>query len=128
MSKSVYDTRFFIEHFYSNDRKIIEKTNKEIESNRDRLVSVITLHELYKITLEKEGKDVARLRVETIKEYFKIISVDDKIAINGAELRHKYRIPMGDSLIAATSQALKATCVSDDDHFKKIEEIKTRWI
>ncbi|MGQ9719646.1 MAG: PIN domain-containing protein [Nitrososphaerales archaeon] len=128
MSKSVYDTRFFIEHFYSNDREVIEKTNQEITSTRIRFVSVVTLHELYKITLGKEGRDVARFRVEIIKGHFKIINVDDKIAINGAELRHKYRIPMGDSLIAATSQSFKATCVSDDEHFKRIEEIKTRWI
>lgn len=128
MSKSVYDTRFFIEHFYSNDIKVIEKTSQEIKSTRNRLVSVITLHELYKITLEKEGRDIAMLRVETMKEYFKTINVDDKIAIKGAELRHKYRIPMGDSLIAATSQIFKTACVSDDEHFKKIKEIKIRWI
>jgi predicted nucleic acid-binding protein len=31
-------------------------------------------------------------------------------------------------MIAATASSLKATCVSDDPHFKRIKEIKTTWI
>jgi len=45
-----------------------------------------------------------------------------------AELRHKHRIPLADSVIAATSLFLDATCISDDTDLKAIEEIRTRWI
>lgn len=35
---------------------------------------------------------------------------------------------MADGIIAATSLVLAAVCVSDDPHFQKIRENKTRWI
>ena len=35
---------------------------------------------------------------------------------------------MADSIIAATAITLKAICISDDLHFKAVNEIKTQWI
>jgi predicted nucleic acid-binding protein len=35
---------------------------------------------------------------------------------------------MAESIIAATTLLLKATCLSDDPHFKSINEIKTAWV
>jgi len=128
MSRSVYDTRFFIEHFYSKDSEAQKRTNEEIRKTKERFVSTITLHELFKLTLEKEGRETARLRREIIEDYFKVVAVDAEIAVSGAELRHKYKIPMGDSLIAATSSIVKAVCITDDPHIKETREIKTKWI
>ncbi len=51
-----------------------------------------------------------------------------EIAKSSAELRLKYNVSMADSIIAATALALKATCVSDDPHFRAVKEIKTDWI
>jgi len=128
MPKSVYDTRFFIEHFYSANLDILSKTKEEIKRTKQRYVSAITLHEIFRLSLEKEGKEVAKIRRKTIKQYFKVLNVDGEIAIVGAELRHKHRIPMSDSLIGATSLCLEATCITDDPHFKRIEYVRTRWI
>jgi predicted nucleic acid-binding protein len=54
--------------------------------------------------------------------------VDDLIATVSAELSQKYNLSMGNSMIAATASTLKAVCISDDPHFRQIEEIKTSWI
>jgi predicted nucleic acid-binding protein len=35
---------------------------------------------------------------------------------------------MAESVIAATALMLKATCLSDDPHFKAVGEIKTAWL
>jgi predicted nucleic acid-binding protein len=56
------------------------------------------------------------------------VKIDSEIAKSSAELRHKYKISMADSIIAATALSLKATCLSDDSHFKAVKEIKTTWI
>lgn len=128
MSKAVYDTRLFIEYFYSNDAQVQTKVKEEIRRSRNRFVSAITLHENFKLTLERGGRETARLRMEVIKDYFEIVSVDSEVAVLGADLRHKYRIPMGDSIIAATTSILKATCVTDDPHLSGIREIKSKWI
>lgn len=127
MNKAVYDSRFFVEVFYSKDhvlrQKIVEK--KRI---KDKYVSTIVIHEVYNLSLSKEGREVAELRAKLMKEEFQVIPVDYQIAQLSAELRHKYNLSMGDSMIAATASALKAVCISNDPHFKQIKEIETAWI
>ena len=86
------------------------------------------IHEVYHLVLKKKGREVAILRATIIEKDFKIVEVDSEIAKSSAELRHKYRLSLGDSIIAATALALKATCLTDDPHFKAINEIKTAWI
>jgi predicted nucleic acid-binding protein len=128
MYRSVYDTRFFVEYFYSSDKGVLEKTRKELETMKHKFVSTIVVHELYRLSLEKEGRNAARMRTDLLKSHLKVVDVDVRIATQAAELRHKYRIPMGDSMMAATSQMLKAPCVTDDPHIVGISEVKTRWI
>ena len=125
---SLYDTRFFFEHYYSDDPSTLKKTKNELSSKKPRYVSVMTIHELYKLILEKEGRDVAKLRIRLIVKDFKIILVDEELAVLSAEIRSKHRIPMADSVIAATARLHRLECVSDDPHFAQVREIKTRWI
>jgi len=128
MSKTVYDTRFFIEHYYSSDQNVLRKTKDEIRKSKNRLVSAIVIHEIYWLSLKYEGHETAQERTELLEKDFKVVNVDSEIARNSAELRNKYNISMTDSIIAATASALKATCLSDDPHLKKVKEIRTRWI
>lgn len=126
--RSVYDTRFFVEYFYSGDFEFLSRLKEDLRSVRDRKVSVVTIHEVYRIDLEREGREVARLRSETIHRDFDVVDMDYETAIRSAELRSRHRIPMADSVIAATAQIRGCPVVSDDPHFQKIEGIKTRWI
>jgi predicted nucleic acid-binding protein len=91
-------------------------------------VSAVVLHEVFWLTLGCEGKETAVLRADLLEKDFRIVDVDAEIARISAELRHKYRMRLADSVIAATALVLKAQCLSDDPHLKKIKEIKTRWI
>ena len=125
---SVYDTRFFFEHYYSRDEETLKRTKAELRRRGRKYVSSVTIHEVYRLTLEKEGRAVAELRVSLLEKDFKVIPVDAELAKLSAELRHKYRIPMADSIIAATAKRLSAACVTDDPHLTRIKEIKTRWI
>jgi predicted nucleic acid-binding protein len=128
MPKTVYDTRFFIEHYYSPKATVLSKTREAIRKAKDRFISAIVLHEIYWLTLETEGQETAELRATLLEKDFKVVKVDAEIAKASAQLRHKYRLNMTDSIIAATAQLLKATCLSDDPHFKSVDEIKTSWI
>ncbi len=127
MNKAVYDSRFFVEFYYSKNQALRQKI---IEKKRyyDKYVSAIVIHEVYNLSLSREGREVAKLRFASIKDEFQVIRVDEQIAQLSAELRHKYQLSMGDSMIAATALALKAVCISDDTHFKQIKEIETAWI
>jgi predicted nucleic acid-binding protein len=88
----------------------------------------VVIHEVYRLTLAREGRETAALRAKLLKQDFKVVSVNDEVAEISAELRHRYQLSMADSMIAATASSLKAVCVSDDPHFKRIKEIKTTWI
>ncbi|MEM3470424.1 MAG: PIN domain-containing protein [Thermoproteota archaeon] len=125
---SVYDTRFFIEHYYSEDREILAKTINMLRTDKNKVVSSIVIHEVYRFTMEKDGKEQAELRTRLLEKEFKVVDVDVQIAKISAKLRHKYRIPMADSIIAATAKNLNLVCVTDDEHFSQIQEVKTRWI
>jgi predicted nucleic acid-binding protein len=128
MPKTVYDTRFFIEHYYSIEASRLKKTRDAIRKAKERFISAIVLHEIYWLTLEQEGQETATMRASLLEKDFKVIKVDAEIAKNSAQLRHKYHIGMAESIIAATAQVLKATCLTDDPHFKPVNEIKISWI
>lgn len=127
--RSFYDTRFFIELFYSRDAELLRRLKEDLRARavRERMVSALTVHEIHRINLEREGRDVATLRSETIRRDFKVVNIDYETAVRSAELRSKHRIPMADSIIAAAAQIHRCPLVSDDPHFKEIEGLKTRW-
>mgnify|MGYP001103858290 CR=1 FL=1 len=128
MPRTVYDTRFFMEHYYSQNETILKKTKEAIRKAEARFISAITIHEVYQLTLKQEGREIAILRTALLEKDFKVVKVDAEIAKSSAELRRKYEMSMADSIIAATALSLKATCLSDGPHFKAVKEIKTTWI
>jgi predicted nucleic acid-binding protein len=128
MPKIVYDTRFFAEYFYSPDATVLQKANDIIRKAEQGFVSAIVIHEVYQLVLKKEGRETAILRTTILEKDFKIVNVNSEIAKSSAELRNKYKLSLADSIIATTALSLKATCVTDDPHFKAVKEIKTAWI
>ncbi len=127
MNRAVYDTRFFMELYYSTDREAVKKIKLE-KNRRDQYISAVVIYEVYKLALAREGREIAKLKVAGLRTSFEIIPVDDKIAELSAELSHRYHLSMGDSTIAATAAMLNAVCISDDPHFKQVKEIKTVWL
>ncbi len=125
--RSVYDTRFFVEYFYSDDAGLLRRLKEDLRAVRERMVSALTIHEIHRITLEREGREVATLRSEAIRRDFVVVDVDYETAVRSAELRSRRKMPMADSVIAATAQVRGCPVVSDDPHFKEIENLKTRW-
>jgi predicted nucleic acid-binding protein len=123
----LYDTRFFVEYFYSPDKELVRKLKEELRLVNERMVSSLTIHEIHRIVLKKEGKEVATIRSSTIRRDFQVIDVDYMIAVKSAELRNKYQMPMADSVIAATAQIQGCPLFSDDAHFKNIEKLKVVW-
>lgn len=128
MSKAVYDTRFFVENYYSPDPIIIKKLKDFLGKTKERYISAIVIHEIYQLTLRKEGRETAILRATLLEQDFRVVNVDAEIAKLSAEIRLNHKMSMADSIIAATAISLKAICVSDDLHFRTVSEIKTQWI
>ena len=127
MNRAVYDTRFFATAYYSKDEKLAQRIREE-KRRPEKFISTVVIHEVYRLTLAREGRETAVLRTALLKQDFKMVPVTAEIAEVSAELRHRHKLSMGDSMIAATASSLKALCISDDPHFKRIKEIKTTWI
>jgi len=125
--RRLYDTRFFVEYFYSNDQQLVRKLKEELRSANERMVSSLTIHEFHRIALRTKGKEVASLRSNTIRRDCQIIDVDYTIAVKSAELRSKHPMPMADRVIAATALIEGCSLFTEDAHFKNIENLKTVW-
>ena len=128
MNKAVFDTRFFMAGYYSPNELQSKKLMGKLKVTKERFVSSIVLHEIYKLTLRKEGRETAKLRTALLEQDYRVVDVNAIIAKASAELSSKYNMSMADSIIAATALSLKATCISDDPHFKAVKEIATDWI
>ena len=126
--KRLYDTRFFMEYFYTDDTALLSELKHELASTREKVVSVLTIHEMHRIDVRHEGVDVANLRSNIIRADCRIINVDYEAAVKSAELRSKHPMPMADSIIAVTAQIQDCTLISDDIHFKGITNLKTKWV
>ena len=133
--KAVFDTRFFIASLESKDPDF-RKWSKamldalERQANLGMVPSIVIL-ELYKIQLEKFGKDVAELRVNSIlKLGLELVNLDLSNAIEAAKLRCKYaELPTADAIIAATAINMSADFVlTDDKHINQIREVRTKWV
>ncbi len=125
--KRLYDTRFFVEYFYSDDAEFLMKLKQESKQVKEKMVSALTIHELYRINVKRNGREIAALRSHTIREEFTVISVDYSIAMQSADLRIRHSMPMADSVIAVTALIHGCALVSDDAHFRGIPNLKTRW-
>jgi len=121
----LFETRYFWAVFTSKSPEATNKLKAVFEKSKVAYASSITLYEVCKQTLANEDRTVARLRAETIARDFDIIYVDSQIAEEGAEISHRLRIPMADSLITATAKRHNLPCVTDDPHFS---EVKRVWI
>jgi predicted nucleic acid-binding protein len=134
MPRAIFETRFFVYFFASSDPETHRKLLTLMERFRPRLISPITLFEIYKLSLEREGKEVAEARTAHMRKEFEVVPVTDSIAIRGAQLKHAAKvqsnedIPMADSLIAATSLLSKAVCVTGSPRFDEMPQVKRKWI
>ena len=128
MRELVFDTRFFVEYFYSADNKFLQRANDFIVRNKGGYVSALTVHEIYLLSLKKEGREIARIRLQGLLDRFRVVDVGAEIAVSAAELRQRHKIPMADGVIAATCAELNASCVTDDPHFHEVKQVSTLWI
>jgi len=91
------------------------------------ILSTAVISEIYRLTLEREGKVVAEMRCASLAKDFKLVDVDKDIAIQAAIIKHKHGLPFADSLVASTAKVLGVPCYTDDPHFHGVDGVTVRW-
>src|SRR5208283_5398806 len=109
-NKAVFDTMFFAEYYYSENKSLLNEMRAQ-NTRKGRYISVVVVHEFYNFALSRRSRETVKTQIADILGEFEVVPVDEQIAQISAELRHKYRLSMGDSMIAATSLILKAVCI-----------------
>lgn len=129
----VIDTRFLVEHFYSDRDEVRRKTTsklRELIERKEGILPTIVISEIVRVTCERRGVEEARLRfLSLIRSGLKIRNLDAEAAKQAGLLKCRYRdIPMGDCIIVAIALKEKAKILSDDPHFNRIKNVKRTWI
>jgi predicted nucleic acid-binding protein len=121
----LFETRYFWARLAPSDSVQLRKLRMLYDESRERLVSSVTIFEIFKLSMEKEGADVAELRARAIRNEFEVVSIDWEIAREGGRFGARLRIPMADALIMATAKKLRLPVVTDDPHYT---EVKRVWV
>jgi predicted nucleic acid-binding protein len=90
-----------------------------IEDAAGLIVPTITLYEVFKKLLVEKGEEYA-LAVVSYMQTGTVIELNSGLSLSAAHISRKYKLPMADSVIYATSLRYSATLFSCDKHFKDI--------
>jgi predicted nucleic acid-binding protein len=131
--KEVLDTRFFIEHFYSDQAQTKQNTARrlrELTSRNEGILPTIVISEIIQITCQKRGKELAETRYHALMESgLQIQNLTPTIAKQAGLIKCQHKnMPMGDCIIAATAITGQARILSDDPHYDTLKEAKRTWV
>ena len=131
--KTVLDTRFLIEHYYSTNTETRQKTSRklrELTQHKEAILPTIVISETIQTVCQKIGKDEAQNCYQTLLiSGLQIINLTPAIAKQAGLLKCQHKgMPMGDCIIAATATTNQAHILTDDPHYDTIKETKRTWI
>ncbi len=131
--KEVLDTRFFMEHFYSDDSDIKAKTKDRLrllQKDGRGILPTIVISEIVNLTCERRGKDEAELRyLSLLRSGLETSDLTAEIGKKAGMLRCTYRnVPYSDCIISATALISRAAVVTDDPHFRDVKDLKITWM
>src|SRR5574341_2118905 len=118
MNKILIDTMHIYALLTSKDNSYVQFSQALDDEKIRGVISVTTLAEL----LIFLGKDIYRKKLnELLSLNLEIVDTERTIAIRAGELHMIYKLPLGDSLIAATgiTEGIKHV-LTDDGHFDSI--------
>jgi len=94
-----------------------------IEDHKSLIVPSITIYEIFKKVLSEKGESDA-LHIIAHVRLGKVVDLDMEIALLAAQLSHKHKLPMADSIIIATAEKHNATVWTQDSDFNGLKNVK----
>jgi predicted nucleic acid-binding protein len=87
------------------------------------LVPTLCLYEVFRVVLRERGENDAILAA-ALMEQGRSVEFSGAIALFAARLSLDFKIPMADSIVAATGSLLEAVIWTQDEDFKNLKNVK----
>lgn len=132
MSSRIYDS-FAILKLFQKERhydKVAGLLGKDLKNKQSPLLQIINFGEVIYRTKKDFGEE-AKIRAirNVIRLGFRIIPASDSLVYAAAELKGSYSISYADAFLLATALREKATIVTGDPEFKKVESLcHIEWV
>lgn len=132
MKRYVLDSYALIA-FFENEAgaERVEEILKEMLLGKAKgYLSIINWGEIYYITLREQGREEAETVIRQIRKFpLHLMDADRQITYQAAKLKGKYPLSYADCFAASLSMKLKATLVTGDREFKKLQDfLSIDWI
>jgi predicted nucleic acid-binding protein len=98
---------------------------KPIESTETLVVPSLSLFEVYRHMVRHAGREEA-LNVVAAMRSGTVVDLDDRLALEAAELSVETKLALADSIILATARAHDAELWTQDSDFKGLEGVRFR--
>ncbi len=93
-----------------------------IENIASLVVPSISLHEVFKKTLQNQSEGHALRAVAQMKQGL-VRDLDEEVALNAARLSFQLNLPMVESIVLATARANNARLWTQDECFRGIDGV-----
>lgn len=120
---NVVDSSGWIEYLSGGPNAAFFRT--PIEDEEALLVPTLSLFEVYRHLVRHVGRDEA-LDVVAAMRQGRIVDLDDRLALDAAELSVTTRLALADSIMLATARAHGAVFWTQDADFEGLEGIRLK--
>jgi len=119
--------------FFENEAgaQLVEDILKIIFAGKVKgYLSVINWGEIYYITIREQGIEEAEKVISQIRKFpLQVMDVDRELTYQATKLKGEYPLAYADCFAAALAMKLKATLVTGDPEFKKLQDVLSiEWI
>ncbi len=114
----VLDTFALFQLFVGGEKG--DKVKKILKKDTNVYISALSFYEIGTAITKQINRKKAEEYLRSIRVYYKILDVNEKVALKAIELHRRYKLPAIDCMVYATAIINNAKVVSGCRHFKGI--------
>ncbi len=127
MNETIVLDSFALVIFFHRERgweKIKQIFYELASSGQQAFLNIINWGEFYYIIRRRVGKQKAEEALALLEQLpIKVISVDDKLVKEAAEIKSDYPVSYADAFCIATAQRLSGQIFTNDPEFKSVRDL-----
>ena len=117
------DSHGWIEYFSGGPLAGKYAEHIEAANKQNSITPSIIIYEVYKRIKSLKGESSALEAIAHIVEHTTIVQIDDRTALNAAEISLKTKLAMADAMIKAVAEAWKSKIITGDPHFRGFPDV-----